>query len=257
MLSLKEFTAVIEEYAPLFLSQKMIEKGSYDNSGVLVKNNDNVQKILFTLDLSNASVDEAERVGADTIVTHHPAIYAPVKSLDKDGENAELLRTIRLGINVISMHLNLDIAPCGIDQNLALGLGAKSTRVLDIVDEAHGYGRESEIEETCAEDFLSKVKEVFQTEKVVFYGDGKVKKIASFCGSGGSVALSVKTDADTIITSDLAHHELKELIERGKKVLILPHYASEQYGFNKFYQFTKEKVLGKAEVFYYIDKRFM
>ena len=75
----------------------------------------------------------------------------------------------------------------------------------------------------------------------MFYGDKIINKIASFCGGGDSHALYVVenavTDADTIITSDVSHHVLKELIELGKNVMILPHYVSEQYGFYKFYNY--------------------
>ena len=257
MCSIKEFVGVLEKYAPLSLSKKMIENGAYDNSGVIVHSGNNVKKVLFSLDLSNASVAEAERLGCDTIVTHHPAIYNPIKNLDIDGETGALLRAISLKMNVISMHLNLDIAERGIDQCLAEGLGGKNINVLDHVTEMNGYGREGETIEVDANEFLKTVKSTFATDKAVLYGDGKVKKVASFCGSGASEALNAQTDADLIVTSDVQHHELKELIERGKKVIILPHCVSEQYGFNKFYVHVKGLALTDVEVFYFIDKRFM
>ena len=40
MCNLKDFMAVLEQVAPLELSKKMIELGDYDNSGIIVKNND-------------------------------------------------------------------------------------------------------------------------------------------------------------------------------------------------------------------------
>ena len=80
MFKLNQLMEVIEEYAPLSLSRKMIEKGSYDNSGIIVKSGDNCQKILFSLDLSSESVKKAVELKCDTIVTHHPAIYTPVTS---------------------------------------------------------------------------------------------------------------------------------------------------------------------------------
>ena len=80
----------------------------------------------------------------------------------------------------------------------------------------------------------------------MFYGDGVVNKIASFCGGGASHAADavVKnlTDADTIVTSDMPHHVLLSLLERGKKVMILPHY-----------DITK----GNVDAYYFTDKRFM
>ena len=252
---------VIEEYAPLSLSRKMIEKGSYDNSGIIVKSGDNSQKILFSLELSSESVKKAVELKCDTIVTHHPAIYTPVSNLSIDGNTAPIISAIKAGINVVSMHLNLDVAKLGVDEYLSLGLGGKDAEILDCVINDCGYGRQAIINKTTLKDFKVKLCETFGTDKVLIYGQNDVCKIASFCGGGASEALkaveSGLVDADTIVTSDVAHHVLLGLIERGKNVVILPHYVSEQYGFNKFYLSIKEKLENKAEVFYFIDKRFM
>ena len=72
-----------------------------------------------------------------------------------------------------------------------------------------------------------------------------------------AVVVKGLTDADTIISSDMPHHVLKELIENGKNVVIIPHYVSEQYGFNKFYQYVSQKLTDDIETFYFIDDRFM
>ncbi len=260
MLKFNVFFNVLEELAPLKLSELSIKDGGYDNSGVIVKAKDEVNKVLFSLDLSDASVKKAIELDCDAIVTHHPAIYYPIKSLKIDGENRALLTAIKNGISVISMHLNLDIADGGIDQSLAEGLGGKVVRILDTVDGVHGYGRECAIDLDFY-DFVDKVKSVLETDKVLAYGGGKCLKMASFCGGGAShaiKAISKKiTDADVIITSDLAHHEIKEIVESGKKLVVIPHYASEQYGFSRFEESVKNLTKGKVETHYFIDKRFM
>ena len=115
MFNLDEFMAIIEGVSPLSLSHKMIEKGSYDNSGLLVKSTEKIEKILFSLDLSLEVVNKAIELKCDTIVTHHPAIYQPLKSLSITGETAPIVLAIKNQINVISMHLNLDIADDGIE----------------------------------------------------------------------------------------------------------------------------------------------
>jgi len=259
MFSIKEFMAVLERFAPLSLSYKMIEKGHYDNSGVIVNNSDCVNKVLFTLELSCDAVEKAVREGCDTIVTHHPAIYHPIKCLDQNQTGA-LLMAIRQGINVISMHLNLDIAKGGIDHNLSVALGGKNARIIDYVTENEGYGREFSVQ-TDARNFVQSIKQALSTDKVIYYGNAPVKKVASFCGGGSDSALEYvcnkEDSADTIVTSDVAHHVLKEIVEKGKNVVIIPHYASEQFGFNEFYKIVKKEVNEKIETFYFIDKRFM
>ena len=259
MFSLNEFMGIIESVAPLSLSYKMIEKGSYDNSGLIIKSSEKVGKILFSLDLSLSAVNRAIELGCDTIVTHHPAIYEPLKSLSITDETAPITLAIQNKINVISMHLNLDIADDGIDQLLCKGLGGENIKILSLVDEKNGYGRESDVYECSLTEFVEKAKTTFMSDKVISYGDRPVKKIASFCGSGASQAIeSLKQlTADTIVTSDIAHHNLTVLIENGKNVVIIPHYVSEQFGFNSFYALLTEKLNGKAQTFYFLDKRFM
>ena len=259
MYKLHDFMGVLEQVAPLSCSHKMIERGDYDNSGIIVQNSNEVNRVLFSLDLSLDAVNKAIELNCDTIVTHHPAIYMPIKSLGVDQSSKPLLLAIKNGMNVISMHLNLDIASGGIDHSLAVGLGAKGIKVLDLVDDECGYGRLSTLQKQPLQHFVDQVKQTFNTQKIICYGQNEVQKVASFCGSGGSVALSVLggQEIDTIVTSDLAHHQLKEMIEQGKNVVIIPHYVSEQFGFNIFYQTISKMANQKIESFYFVDNRFM
>ena len=260
MCKLNELMQVIEQIAPLSLSYKMIEAGSYDNSGIIIESSENANGVLFSLDLTESVVERAKELNCDTIITHHPAIYSPIKSLSINGDTASLLKAIRYNINVVSMHLNLDIAERGIDYFLAQGLGAKDCEIIKLITEKNGYGRVFSVPMTEIETFVQSINNNFGTEKTLFYGNNAVQKVASFCGSGAHSAISAVSnglDVDTIVTSDLAHHEIKGLIERGKNVVALPHYVSEQYGFNKFFELATEKLQGKAKTFYFIDKRFM
>jgi dinuclear metal center YbgI/SA1388 family protein len=260
MYKIEEFVALLEEFAPLSISYKAIEKGDYDNSGLLIKSSENVSKILFSLDLTTAAVNEAKTMGADTTVTHHPAIYTPIKKMAIDGENAALIAAVELGLNVVSMHLNLDMSKNGIDQSLAEALGAKECKILDDLDGEYGYGREFICEKDLEEIKMDAQKNL-QTDKIILYGNGKVKKVASFCGGGSSHAIAMvnsgKTDADLIVSSDIPHHVLEGLISQKRAVMIIPHYVAEQYGFNKFFKWAKERISGVAQAEYFIDKRFM
>ena len=250
----------LESVAPLSLSQKMIEMGDYDNSGLLVKASEVAKNILFSLDLSNKAVEKAVELGCDTIVTHHPAIYTPIKSLEFDGQNKSVLLAIKNNINVISMHLNLDVASLGIDHFLSIGLGGKNQRVLTKIEGENGYGRTANVSEQTLCQFVSKIKENFGTDKVIYYGQNSVKNIASFCGSGASQAIKIMAEldgVDTIITSDISHHQITEIIEGGFNLVIIPHYVSEQFGFKKFFELVLGKLQEDQKAFYFRDNRFM
>ena len=259
MYKISDLMTLIQKIAPLSLSQKLIEMGSYDNSGLLVKLSESAEKILFSLDLSVDAVMCAENNSCDTIITHHPAIYSPIKDINMD-TNKALALALKKGINIISMHLNLDVCSLGIDNCLCQGLGGKNIKIIDEIERNCGYGRRAKTQKQSLETFVKNIKEVFGSQKILCYGDRPVEEYASFCGSGGSHAienLECLESVDTIVTSDLAHHQLKELIEKNKNVVIIPHYVSEQFGYKKFYELVTEKLDKKAQTFYFLDNRFM
>ncbi len=263
MFKLDGLCSVLDKIAPLELSYKLIEKGDYDNSGVIVNSGVEVKRVLFCLDLSLSSVRRAKYLKADTIVTHHPAIYRPIKNLSiEDSSTAPLIKAIRYGMNVISMHLNLDVAEGGIDAFLTETLGGKSFKILEPLDEKYGYGREFDIKSTTLSLFCEQLKQKFQSKKIIFYGKqkGEVKKVASFCGAGASHAISAlesgTLSADTVVTSDVAHHEIKAFLDKNVNLVVLPHYVAEEKGFMEFYKKTKKQIENFAECFYFDDKRF-
>ncbi len=263
MCSLKEYLAVLEEFCPLYLSDEMKKRGMHDNSGIIIDSGKEVRKVLFTLDLSIDAVNRAKRLGVDTIVTHHPAIYNPLYSLStSEYDSKAVYLAIKYGINVISMHLNLDIAKGGIDDSLALALGAKEMETVFEICDTLGYGKQFLVEETDFDSLVKKVKKTFKTAKIIGYKASreKVKSVASFCGGGASEALSAikenKLFAGLVVSSDFSHHHVKDLVERGVSVIIIPHYASEEYGFNRFYQEIKNKKID-IQSFYFYDRRFI
>ena len=166
-------------------------------------------------------------------------------------------------MNVISMHLNLDFAPLGIDYYLAQALGVKDAKIIEQNGEKTGYGREFCLNKTTLKDFVAKVKKSLNSNKVLYYGSQNLpfNKVASFCGGGGSHALkavqSGLTDAQVIVTSDLAHHVIKEFLERGVALVIPTHYAAENYGFKKFYEWLSATLGGDVQAFYFDDKRYL
>ena len=149
-MNVKELFCILNEYAPLNLSKELceIEEG-YDNSGIILDSSRQTDKVLFCLDLTSKSVEKAIELGCGIIVTHHPAIYRPIKNLTSD---APLLKCASEKIGVISMHLNLDCAKEGIDYYLAKGLGGEVVKILTPLSvEGTGYGRISEVNATASE----------------------------------------------------------------------------------------------------------
>jgi len=70
MIKLREIIAALEGVAPLSLQE------SYDNSGLQVGDREmEVSGILVTLDVSEEVLSEAEKLGYNLVVSHHPVIF--------------------------------------------------------------------------------------------------------------------------------------------------------------------------------------
>jgi len=248
---LTEILHILErEVAPVALSDAFCKKyGMYDNSGIIIDCGKDISGALFSLDLSSKAVAAAIEKGFNLIVTHHPAIYGGVSRINFNDPIAKCLKN---GISVISMHLNFDAAPEGIDYFLMRGLGGEQAEISAPVD-GGGYGRVYAVKEACFGEYFNMVRATFP-ERALAYGDKlkKIKKVASFCGAGfddHNMAFTVSRGADVFVSSDLKHHEISGLLEKGINVIHLTHYSAENYGFNMIYNKIKERLQLPAEYF--------
>lgn len=259
---LKTIYELADSIAPFSLSKEYCEKyGARDNSGVQLGPGGEINSVLFSLDLSMAAIERAKQIKANCIITHHPAIFNPLYSLEAESGGKEILECAMAGISVISSHLNLDCAEGGIDDSLMQGLTGKNPeRTMHTLSKG-GYGKVYSVKEQSFDEFLKTIETRFKTKRMITYGSGTVKKVASFCGAGtddDTVAFAVSSGADTFVSSDPKHHLVKELVEKGLKVVLLTHYAAEYYGLARYYE-KFEKLLTEAgarsELF--TDERFL
>ncbi|MFW6127302.1 MAG: Nif3-like dinuclear metal center hexameric protein [Thermodesulfobacteriota bacterium] len=90
-----------------------------------------VATILVALEVSPAVVAEARDRGAQFLLTHHPLLYQPVTDIREDRPVGTLLaEVIRAGMAAAACHTNLDLAPEGLNDHLARGLGLLDLEVL-------------------------------------------------------------------------------------------------------------------------------
>lgn len=256
-MKLNEIYNLADGVAPFALSREYCEKyGAYDNSGILIDCGREITGVLFSLDCSLRAVEEAKKRNAELLITHHPAIYSPLKALTAD---SPVTACAAAGISVISAHLNLDCAKGGIDDSLGEALGADGNALRMHTLSSGGYGSVFAVKPATLKEFVDGAKAKLRTERVTVYGTRPVGKVASFCGAGmdeESIAFAALNGADTFVSSDAKHHLIAEAVGRDMNVVIFTHYAAENYGFQQFYRKIKENCpLVRAE--YFTDERFM
>lgn len=124
----KNVLRLLEELAPKEYAM------SWDNVGLQVGDReDTVSRILVCLDVTEAVIDEAVKSNADFIVSHHPVIFKPIKSLLKDNPQGRMIhKAIKHDISIYCGHTNIDIAPGGLNDYIARRLGLKDTGILDV-----------------------------------------------------------------------------------------------------------------------------
>lgn len=241
MIKVKDIAKVIEDYAPLCLQE------SYDNAGLQVGDPEMcVQAVLFCLDCSEKTLEEAEKRGCNLIISHHPLIFKGIKQLT--GQNATqriAIRALQKGIAIYSAHTNLDKARGGVSYEMGNMLGLKNMRPLVPDAESHttGLGVLGFIETTPQLEFLRRVKEVFKVRELRYSGETPrivVRKVALCGGSGaGFIQDAIRENADVYITGDVKYHDFTT---NGNDILLadIGHYESEYCSRNIFSRLVHE-----------------
>ncbi len=202
MIKLSEIINYLEEKFPKEYAE------DFDNIGLLIgKSEKEVKGILISLDFSYEAVCEAKEKGANVIITHHPAIFNPIKEItDKTQLGKAIILAIENGISIYSVHTNLDSAPGGLTDLIASKLNLCAFENIE-----GNLGRictapEGEtIKTLCAK--IKKelgVSNLFSTAKC----DRPIKTVA-LCngGGGGELVDRVIGRCDVYISGDLKHHE--------------------------------------------------
>ena len=93
---------------------------SWDNCGLQLGNvEQNIKKIMTTLEITKDVVNEAIDKKIDLIITHHPLIFKPLKNITDE----KILQLIQHNICVYAMHTNVDVAINGMNDWLCEEIG--------------------------------------------------------------------------------------------------------------------------------------
>lgn len=102
---------------------------NWDNSGLQIGDlNNKVSKIILSLDVTLDMVLEAEKMGVNLIISHHPLFFKPLKFIDLSKKILKII--IKNNITVISNHTPLDMVPDGVSFSFAKKLNLNNLDVL-------------------------------------------------------------------------------------------------------------------------------
>ena len=227
----KQVFDALEQYAPLPLQD------SYDNAGLQIglTEEQEVTGALLCLDVTEAIIDEAERMGCNLVVAHHPLLFRGLKSITGSSYVERcVIKAIQKGIGIYAAHTNLDNAEGGVNYRIAERIGLTSVQFLEAkpAGVSAGAGVMGELPE--AEDelaFLERVKALFGI-KCLRHSQctgRKVRRVA-LCGGAGGFLLSnaIQQGADVFLTGEMRYHDY---FGHESELLIaeMGHYESEQY----------------------------
>jgi dinuclear metal center YbgI/SA1388 family protein len=227
---LDDLIAALDRIAPLTLA------ADWDNVGLLVEPSPrlpDVEKILFTIDLTEPVLAEAGFLGAGLVVAYHPPIFGGLKRLTRatPGERV-VLDAVRAGIAVYSPHTALDAAADGLSDWLAAAVGPGARRPIEPGPApGTGMGRALDLDAPASlADVVARVKAHLGLAhvRVAAPRDERPIRTAAVCaGAGGSVFERVR-DVDLLLTGEMRHHDVLARAARGTAVVLCDHTNTER-----------------------------
>ncbi len=147
---IKDLIKHIENWAPPGIAWEK------DNVGLQVGAAQNqLKNILLCLEVNSRVVDDAIKKRCNLIISHHPLIFTPLKSITSQDSKSELIKQlIKNDISLYSAHTNLDFTKDGVSFQLAKKLKLQNIRFLTNLS-----SNQYKVVVYVPEDFVEKVAE--------------------------------------------------------------------------------------------------
>jgi dinuclear metal center YbgI/SA1388 family protein len=228
----------LEKFAPKCIAE------DWDNVGLQVGDpNADIEKAVVCLDVNSDIIDFAIENKINLIVSHHPFMMSATKSIDLS-QNPNIKKIIKNDISVYSMHTNFDFCFGGLNDILCEKLGLS-----DYLPQKENDLRIGKLSSSILlSEFISKVKEVFNVETILFCGDlsKKIQQVA-LCSGGGGGYLELTKNADVYLTGELKYHEFQRATQLGVAAVTAGHFETEDIALFKLREILKEMNLEVLE----------
>lgn len=214
----------IVEYLTTFAPVETAE--SWDNCGLLVGGGkQDVTSVMVALDITPSVVKQAQAIGANLIISHHPVIFRPMARLSASSVPYLLAQN---GMSACCMHTCLDKATGGVNDALCARLGLR-----DVVVGTDEFTRVGTLENAMsAEEFIDLAENALQT-KVRFHGKKEIKTVAVVGGGGGEFIAATLEGRngtpvpDAFITGEIKHNIWLEMADYDQLIIEAGHFSTE------------------------------
>ncbi len=228
-MKLQKIIEVLESIAPPEIACE------WDNVGLMIGLPQNeISKIVISLDFDENAVEYAIENSAELIITHHPAIFNSLKNITDE----LLIKTIKNDISVYSAHTNLDAAVGGVNYALADSVEMFDCTQIEMM--RVGY-----INEETFSNVIENVKENLKVPALRIVGDlnKTIKKVAVLGGSGGSfIKDAVKQGCDLFITGECKYDQAQLAFREGICLISAGHFETENPVVHKLAEMLKKRV---------------
>ena len=205
-----------------YLSYKLPEelREEWDNDGAMVMGEDRrVSRVLVTLDITDEAVKYAAANRFGLIVSHHPLIFRPLKTVS----DPRIFALIRSDIAAFSFHTRLDAANGGVNDTLCDLLGLRGV-------EARGMLRVGEFpQELTHDEFARILKSRLGCEKLTYVErKPRIRRLAVLGGDGkDEYRAAVETGADTYLTGNMSYNTMIDAAAGPINVYEAGHFETE------------------------------
>ena len=241
--TLAKIKQIMDELAPPLLAEE------WDNVGLQIGDpRQPVRRIWVALDPTPQVVKAACQKKVDLLITHHPLIFKPLKSIDFDTPGGSIIQmAAHHKLAIFSAHTNLDIVRDGVNDILAQRLGLLNPAVLQPVkvgkrakediaalsggETEYGIGRIGSLAKAGSlKSLVSMVKKKLKLDFVKVAGDPemKVARVAICSGSGSSLMQAfLSSKAQVYISGDIHYHDALEAESANRAIIDIGHFPSE------------------------------
>lgn len=202
-------------------------------NGLQVEGTENVSTVVTGVTASEALIDEAIALKADTILVHHGYFWKGESPVVTGMKKRRLQKLLVHDINLIAYHLPLDIhEKLGNNAQLAKRLSIEPVRGLDVND-ASSVARVGEFEQPISLASLGeRVTKMLDREPLLCAGGEHLIKTIAYCTGGAQsyIQEAAEQGIDAFITGEVSEQTVHTAREMNIHFIAAGHHATERYG---------------------------